>query len=239
MSNEYRLDDGMPRYGSRSEGYTPHEAAPAAAVRVEEAPEGAARLGLDEMAAAIDRRLTSSWADRDNPLVAAMRKTHPEELAAARALVKLHLGSQRQWRLKAEAVRNKRLAATMRQRRSSGTAREVFALRAILMAGLIALPTYIVATSREDLLKLVLVGIGCIAVAMTGGHYITVHARVPVMPNIRAAWLAEIREDVVDATLVAILQNNGAGLDAGTAAAGRRGWTSIQTAAKAMDALHS
>jgi hypothetical protein len=239
MSNEYRLDDGMPRYGSRSEGYTPHETAPAAAVRVEEVPEGAARLGLDEMAAAIYRRLTNSWADRDNPLVAAMRKTHPEELAAARALVKLHLGSQRQWRLKAEAVRNKRLAATMRRRRASGTAREVFALRAILMAGLIALPTYIVATSREDLLKLVLIGIACIAVAMTGGHYITVHARVPVMPNIRAAWLAEIREDVVDATLVAILQNNGAGLDARTAAAGRRGWTSIQTAAKATDALHS
>lgn len=239
MSNEYRLGDGTPRYGSRSESYAREEAAPAAALRVEEAAEGAARLGLDEMAAAIDRRLTSSWADNDNPLVRAMRAAHPEELAAARALVKLHLGSQRQWRLKAEAVRNKGLAATMRRRRSSGSAREVFALRAILMVGLIALPTYIVATDREDLLKLVLVGIGCVAVAMMGGHYITVHARVPVMPNIRAAWLAELRQDIVDATLVAILQNNGAGLDARTAAAGRRGWTSIQTAAKAMDALHS
>jgi hypothetical protein len=203
LSNEYRLGDGMPRYGSRSEGYTPDDMAPAAALRVEEAAEGAARLGLDEMAAAIDRRLTSSWADKDNPLVTEMRAAHPEELAAARALVKLHLGNQRQWRLKAEAVRNKRLGATMRRRRSSGSAREVFALRAILMVGLIALPSYIAATDRDDLLKLVLVGIGCIAVAMTGGHYITVHARVPVMPNIRAAWLAELREAIIDATLVA------------------------------------
>jgi hypothetical protein len=239
MSNEFRLDDETPRYGSRSDGYTHLEVEPSSAGRVEEAAEGAARLGLDEMAAAIDRRLTSSWADEDNHLVVAMRKNHPGELAAAHALVKLHLGTQRQWRLKAEAVRNKRLAATARRRRSSGTAREVFVLRAILMTGLIALPTYIVATSREDLLKLVLVGIGCIAVAMMGGHYITVHARVPVMPNIRAAWLAEIRNDIVDATLVTILQNNGAGLDARTVAAGRRGWISIQTAAKAMDALHS
>ncbi|GAA2134432.1 hypothetical protein GCM10009825_18050 [Arthrobacter humicola] len=239
MSNEYRLDDGTQRYGSRSNSYTPHEATPAAAVRAEEAAEVAARLGLDEMAAAIDRRLTSSWADTDNYLVVAMRKTHPEELTAARALVKLHLGTQRQWLLKAEAVRNKRLATTMHRRRSSGTAREVSALRAILMSGLIALPTYIVATSREDLLKLILVGIGCIALALMGGHPITVHARVPVMPNIRAAWLTEIRNDIVDATLVAILQNNGAGLDARTAAAGRRGWTSIQIAAKAMHALHS
>ncbi|RKR18639.1 hypothetical protein C8D78_2836 [Arthrobacter oryzae] len=195
-------------------------------------------LDLDEMAAAIDRRLTSSWADKDTHLVTTMRAAHPEELSAARALVKLHLGSQRQWRLKAEVVRNNRLAATMRRRRSSGSAREVFILRAILMAGLIALPSYIVVTDREDVLKLVLVGIACIAVAMTGGHYITIHARVPVMPNIRGAWLAEIRDDIIDATLVAILQNNGTALDARTVTAGRRGWVSIQTAAQAMDALH-
>ncbi|WP_244208411.1 hypothetical protein [Arthrobacter oryzae] len=237
MSNEYRLVDETPRYGSRSEAYAPDPATPAV-VRVEEAAEGAAMLDLDEMAAAIDRRLTSSWADKDTHLVTTMRAAHPEELSAARALVKLHLGSQRQWRLKAEVVRNNRLAATMRRRRSSGSAREVFILRAILMAGLIALPSYIVVTDREDVLKLVLVGIACIAVAMTGGHYITIHARVPVMPNIRGAWLAEIRDDIIDATLVAILQNNGTALDARTVTAGRRGWVSIQTAAQAMDALH-
>jgi hypothetical protein len=118
----------------------------------------------------------------------------------------------------------------MRWRRASGSGREVFAMQAFLMASLIALPTYILATSGEDLLMLVFVGVGCVAVAMMGWHYNGVHARVPVMPNIRAAWLAEIRNDVVDATLVAILQNNGAGLDALTAAAGLHGWTSIQTA---------
>ena len=71
--------------------------------------------------------------------------------------MKLHLGSQRQWLLKAQAVRDKRLAATMGRRRASGSARETLTLRIVLMAALIALPTFVVANDRENLLKLVLV----------------------------------------------------------------------------------
>lgn len=73
--------------------------------------------------------------------------------------------------------------------------------------------------------------------AFVGGHFITVRSRVPVMPNIRGAWLNELRDDVVNATLVAILQNNGVALDRRTVTAGRPGWDSITTAAKAVDAL--
>jgi hypothetical protein len=231
MSNEYHLADGTPRYGSR----TTEPDAPAARIgaRAEEAAQAAARLGLDDMAAAIDHRLASSWADAPDPLVTGLRKDHPEELTAARALVKLHLGSQRQWRMKAQAVRDKQLEPLMRRRRASGSAREILALRLVLMGALIAVPSFIVATDRENLLKLVLVGIACIAVALAGGHFITMHARVPVMPNIRTAWLAELREDVVNATLVAILQNKGVELEASTSAAGLRGWRSIQTASQA------
>lgn len=239
MSTEYQLIDGSPRYGSRSETQATAQDPGVARVRVEEAAEGAARLGLDQMAAAINRRLTSSWADRENPAVEALRKEHPEELAAARALVKLHLGSQRQWRLKAEKVRDKHLSGTTRRRRAAGSAREILLLRLVLLISLIALPVYIVATDREDLLKLTLVGVACVAVALAGGHFITVHARVPVMPNIRSAWLYELREDIVDATLAAVLQNKGVELEARTAEAARRGWKSIQVAAKAVEALYS
>jgi hypothetical protein len=238
MSNEYQLVDGSPRYGSRSGTHAAAQDPAVARVRVEEAAEGAARLGLDHMAAAIDRRLTSSWADRRNPAVEALRKEHPEELAAARALVKLHLGSQRQWRLKAQIVRDQHLSGTMLRRRMAGSAREILVLRLVLLISLIALPAYIVATDREDLLKLVLVGGACVAVAMAGGHFITVHARVPVMPNIRSAWLYELRGDIVDATLAAVLQNKGVELEAGTVEAARRGWTSIQVAADAVEALY-
>jgi hypothetical protein len=191
------------------------------------------------MAAAIDRRLASAWADAPDPAVTALRKEHPEELAAARALVKLHLGTQRQWRLKAQAVRDKQLAATVRRRRVSGSAREILVLRLGLMAALITPPAYIVATAQDDIVKLIVTGALCFAVALTGGHFLTVRARVPVMPNIRGPWLNELREDIVNATLVAILQNQGTDLDRSTAAAGRRGWNSIQSAAKAVTALHS
>ncbi|MCX6498266.1 MAG: hypothetical protein NTU93_05620 [Arthrobacter sp.] len=59
------------------------------------------------------------------------------------------------------------------------------------------------------------------------------------MPNIGSAWQAELREDVVNATLVAILQHKGAGPETRTSAAALRGWRSMQAAARAMDALRA
>jgi hypothetical protein len=234
MSNEFQLVDGSPRYGMRHD--EAQQRTDPAEPRAEETAEAAARLGLDHLAAAIDRRLTSHWAEKEDTVLA-LRAEHPEELAAARALVKVHLGSQRQWRLKAQAVRDKNLTATMRRRRASGSAREILFLRLGLMVALITPPLYVVVTSREAILKLVLTGAACIAAAFIGGHFLAVRARVPVMPNIRGAWLAELRNDVINATLVAILQNKGVVLDGRTVAAGQRGWDSITTAAKARDAL--
>lgn len=238
MSNGYQLVDGSPRYGTRHEK-APQQTSPAQPVRIEETVEAAARLGLDDMAAAIDRRLDSAWADAPDPAVTALRKENPEELAAARALVKLHLGTQRQWRLKAQAVRDKQLAGIVARRKASGSAAEILALRLGLMAALIAPPAYVVASDQNDYLKLIITGVLCLMVALVGGHFLTIRARIPVMPNIRRPWLNELREDVVNATLVAILQNKGAVLDLRTVAAGRRGWESIQVAAKAVSALYA
>jgi hypothetical protein len=81
---------------------------------------------------------------------------HPEELAATPALVQLHLGSQRQWRLKAWAVHDKQLAGTVARRKASGSARAILAVRLGLLAALIAPPAYIVATDQNDYLKLLI-----------------------------------------------------------------------------------
>lgn len=151
---------------------------------------GAAKLGLDVMSAAIDRRLRSPWADEADPVVEALRTDNPEELDAARALVRLHLGSQRQWRIKAQAVWDQQLAGTLARGRA-------------------------------------------------GGHFLTCRARVPVMPNLRGPWLNELREDVVNATLVAFLQNKGIAVDPRTAAAARWGRESIQVASKAVGSLNA
>jgi hypothetical protein len=238
MSNEYHLADGSPRYGHRTESPA-DQPAPSANARVEEAAEGAARLGLNEMAAAIDKRLTSAWADSPDTSVAILRKQNPDELAAAKALVKLHLGSQRQWRMKAQSARDKQLSGVMARRKGSGSAREILALRLGLIIALIAPPAYIVATNQGDVLKLLIVGAICIVAALVGGHFLTIRARVPVMPNIRGPWLAELREDVVNATLVAILQNKGVELSPASAAAGRRGWESIREATAGVAALRA
>jgi len=237
MNNAYQFLDGTPRYGSRSGAQTSREAAQDPAVRAEEAVESAARLGLDHLSAAIDRRLTSPWADQEEPLVAGLRRAYPREVAAARVLVKLHLGSQRQWRLKAQAVRDKHLAATLLRRRASGSSLQILFLRIGLMIALIAPPAFVVATGRDDIVKLVLTGAVCVSAAFMGGHFITVRSRVPVMPHIRGPWLAELREDIVNATLVAILQNKGVALESKTVDASLRGWKSIQTAAEAVDTL--
>jgi hypothetical protein len=238
MKNKYELVDGSPRYGSRSENHT-QASVPAVFGRVEESVNAASMLGLDHLAAAIDRRLTAPWSDREDPLVAGLRKAHPEELAAARALVRLHLGSQRQWRLKAHAVRDQHLAATISRRKASGNFREIVFLRLGLMLALVAPPVYVVTTSREDILELVLTGVACIAAAFIAGYFLTVRSRIPVMPNIRGAWLGELRDDVVNATLIAILQNKAAVLDQSTVVAAERGWKSIRSASAAVDSLQN
>lgn len=238
MSNDYHLPDGSPRYGNRAD--TPGELSLSGlALRVEEAAEGAARLSLDDMAAAIDRRLASAWADVPDPSVTALRRDHPEELAAAQALVNVHLGTQRQWRLKAQGIRDKRLAATTGRRRASGSSQKIFLLRIGLIIALIAPPAYIVGTNQNDLVKLVVTGAVCLSAAFVGGHYLTVTARVPVMPTIRGPWLTEIRDDIVNATLVAILLNKGIFVEGATVVAARRGWQSVQVAAKAAAGIYA
>lgn len=235
MSNEYQSVDGSPRYGVRHDPSMP--ALQEAPARPEDFAESAAKLGLDHMAAAIDLRLTSAWADAEDPLMAALHEAHPEDLSAARALVRIHLGSQRQWRLKAQAVRDEYLAATVSRRRAAGSTTDILLLRLGLLMALLIPPMFVVASGKEDLVKLVLAGAACIAGAFIGGHFLTIRSRVPVMPDIRGAWLNELRDDIVNATLVVILQNKGLTLDARTVTAGRRGWDSIRTAELAVDSL--
>lgn len=238
MSNDYHLSDGSPRYGNREEA-SGELSLSGAAIRVEEAAEGAARLSLDDMTAAIDRRLESAWSEVPDPSVTALRKEYPEELAAARALVNVHLGTQRQWRLKAQGIRDKRLAATTGRRRASGLAQKILLLRIGLIIALIAPPAYVVSTNQNDLVKLVVTGAFCLVAAFVGGHYLTVMARVPVMPTIRGPWLTEIRDDIVNATLVAILLNKGIFVEGATVVAARRGWQSVQVAAKAAAGIYA
>lgn len=139
--------------------------------------------------------------------------------------------------MKAQSVRDEHLTGLMSRRRASGSAQGILALRLATIAALIAFPISVAATDSENLLKLVLAGVAGFVVAMVGGHVITVQARVPVMPAIRGAWLSELREDVVNATLVAILLSKGVVLEARTIAAAERGMKSIQVTSQAVATL--
>lgn len=90
-----------------------------------------------------------------------------------------------------------------------------------LIIALIAPPAYIVSANQNDLVKLVINGAVYLVAAFIVGHYLTVMARVPVMPTIRSPWLTEIRENLVASTLVAILLNKGISVQSTNVAAGR------------------
>ena len=59
--------------------------------------------------------------------------------------------------------------------------------------------------------------VGIKQAAVGGGHFITIRSPIAAMPNIRGPRLAEFREDVVNATLLAILLSKGVVLEPGTA----------------------
>lgn len=74
--------------------------------------------------------------------------------------------------------------------------------------------------------------------AIVGGEAITARLRVPVAPRIRRLWLKELRGDITDATLLAVLAQKGIEVDPRTAEAAGRGWESIRYAAETIDRLH-
>lgn len=66
-------------------------------------------------------------------------------------------------------------------------------MRLGLMVALIARRPTLWSPDQENYLKLLIIGIICFVAAMIGGHFLTIRARVPVVPSIRGPWLAELR----------------------------------------------
>jgi hypothetical protein len=58
-----------------------------------------------------------------------------------------------------------------------------------------------------------------------------------VHPPVRAGWVKELRQDVVDATLLAVLQNKRVAVDRQTAAAAARGWKHLSFVAGQLDRM--
>jgi hypothetical protein len=223
----------QPRYGIRT-GSASAPAAPAG--RPELVAREAAGLGLHHLAAAMEHRITRAWADRPDPLLMQLRSDHPEDLAAAEVIVKAELGGRRSWLLKAQSAHNRYLAPVTARRRAAGLLPKALVLRLSLIA-LLILPSLLMVVFEAPLAALVLTGAASVIAALVAGQAIHAWLRIPVQPAIRPRWLKEIRTDIVDATLLAILQGRGVDVDPQTALAAGRGWQHIRFVAAALDRI--
>ena len=234
----YQLKDGSPRYGIRTDHHD--QALQQDALPRGGSPETIAReasqLGLHHLAAGAEHRLNQSWADEDDALLVSLRNENPLELAVAEKIVNEKLGSTKQWLHKARTIYSRRLAPVAARRQTAGMLAKALFLRLFLIVLLIG-PAVLAVSFNVPLLVLVFIGVASILAAMYLGGVVTEWLRLPVHPPVRAGWVKELRQDVVDATLLAVLQNKRAAVDRQTATAAARGWKHLSFVAGELDRM--
>ncbi|NKX56252.1 hypothetical protein [Arthrobacter mobilis] len=238
ISTDYLLSDGSPRYGIRTETALP-SSAPAWPDDARLVPREASRLGLQHLAAAIDSRLTRAWADKEDPLLAALRAGHPAELAAAEDLVNAELGGRTAWLRKAQANRAAFLAPVAGRRQADGRYGTAVLQRAVLVLVLTGVAGAVAAATQGNLLPLLAAGLAVCGLAYVLGNLVTARLRLPVPARLQSAWLEEIRRDITDATLLSILRSKGVDVDERTARAAVRGWEHLRFVAAKVDEIHA
>lgn len=224
----------QPQYGVRT-GQTP---VPGSGQGAGQIIREAAALDVRHLAAAIDRRLTSEWADGDNPLLSRLQHTHPNAYQAAKKQVSEVLGNNVRWLARARSAYHQRLAPVSARRKTSGKLKGVSRQRMSLLLGLSA-PSGFVLSAGLPLETLVVVGAGSLLAAAVLGEALTVKLRLPVPGKVRRGWLDELRADVENAVLLAVVEKQGIDVDAPTARAASRGWLQIRRVAERVDALDS
>ena len=239
ISPEYLLADGAPRYGVRTREPAPAAGRPVLPADARLVPRAAARLGLHHLAAAVDSRLTRSWADAEDPLLAALRARHRAELAEAEKLVQAELGGRTAWLRRAAANHAAFLAPVTGRRKADGRHGAAALQRAVLALVLTGAAGFVAIATGGDVLSLIIAGLLLSGLAYLLGGLVTARLRLPVPVRLRGAWLQEIRRDITDATLLAVLRNKGVEVDERTARAARRGWEHLQAVAAKVDGIHA
>lgn len=226
----YENLDGSPRYGIRTLEPTPSAAEPSSAASPIYIIRYAAGLDRIALAAAIDSRLRQSWADEDDPLLVRLRADHRNELREARRFVKSVLGTNSKWLDTSAAHFYVNLAPVITRRRAAGRTASATVERLGLFV-LLILPPLLLVIGGASLALLLASGIVSSILAVVLGETITARLRLPVAPVIRKPWLQELRRDIEDATLLALLQAKGIEVDPDTAKAAMRGWEHLKAEA--------
>ena len=226
MANEnYEMADGSPRYGlrtSETSAMTPvRAAARGSATRI---VERAATFDAVQLRTAVDYRYTLERFEADATLIEALRACNPSELKEAENIVKHRLKSPSGWLRGAIRIHDEELV-------SSGTTDDINQLTryaagiASLLLTVVPLLVWIGAKAAklDDLTAIAL-----LVVSMVGAMPFQKRLRRKMggmLPmRLDAIEMKMLWADVVNATLVAVMQENGKNADSATQMAACRGW---------------
>ncbi|MFD1212571.1 hypothetical protein ACFQ36_11040, partial [Arthrobacter sp. GCM10027362] len=98
---------------------------------------------------------------------------------------------------------------------------------------------FVAVATGGNVLALLVAGLVTCGLAYVLGNWVTARLRLPVPAGLRGPWLAEIRRDITDATLLAVLRSRGVEVDERTARAAMRGWNHLRFVAAKVDEIHA
>lgn len=225
-TSEYMLADGSPRYGIRTTGLvsTPVATVPSL-IRVGLTADAAALFDAAELKLAVQHRFVLDKVDQaDAELIADLRASHPEELKEAEVVVAKRLGSPAVWMRGAKTAYTE---SVVEEARKDGTLIKQLA-SALMSLGLsVAMLVIIIGLAVMDappevfMAVLVAMILGTRPIQKKLGRTINLGG-IPTRidrEDARTLW-----DDVVNATLVAVLQNKDIPVDQASTKAALRGW---------------
>ncbi|NMR31972.1 hypothetical protein [Crystallibacter degradans] len=234
---EYLLADGSPRYGIRTDD------APAPAVSkpvTGKLPaEAAAGLHRQQLAMAAALRTVRFRSEDAEELVAKLRSEHPAEHVEALKAAVDHLGTPRKW-ARASLYRFTEQVTDSLMDSPAGVSRFLIpAVAAVLfLLGIPALAIGLPLAGYELSLTLPVLALYFFVGARFVGSMMA-KARYPERFKLNRYLAEDLYLDVVDATLVRILQDKGTEIDPVTERMANRGWRDIQAVAAKVEEIYS
>jgi hypothetical protein len=237
--SEYLLADGSPRYGIRTADAPAVPASAASKPLAGKLPvEIAAGLHRQHLAMAAALRTVRLRTDDATERVARLRTDHVVEYALAVAAAEEHLGSPRKWRQASLENFSEEVTSPVMKSRS-GMSRFVILGVAILCftAGIPVLAIGLPFMGHELLVVLTVLWTYLFLGAKAVGHLYK-KRRYPEKFALNGYLVRDLYEDVVDATLVCLLQDKGVEIDPVTEKMATRGWRDIQAVAAKVDEIY-
>lgn len=237
---EYMLADGSPRYGIRTGTAPTHVATVPSLVRVERTADAAALLDAAELKLAVQHRFVLDRVNHaDAEIISGLRAGHPEELKEAEAIVAKRLGSPSVWMRGAKTAYTE---AVIDEAQMDGTLvnQLVASLKSLGLAVVsLVIVVGLVVTEAPYLPSLAII-IGMVLAVLHIQRKLSRTIDPRCLPtridreDARSLW-----EDVVNATLVDLLQSKGIPLDQATMRVALRGWNHTRYVASVAQELRS